>query len=888
MSLSKLNEKEIATITFKYKTAQRRFEEGTIWDRLKQESLIYNGDTIRTADHSEATLHFIDGNEMSLTDNTMTQVFLNEDNKLKALLSGGSITVDSSNASENSRGIVLSYNDVEVELEAGTTLNASSSEDDDFAVQVFNGSATVTSKDGVKQNILQGDKFAVSKDGTPKATLSVTKPLPNAKVINHTKESMTVPFEWKIKDSDESFNYILEIASDAGFKNIENTINAGTETSVSTELSNGQSYYRITCNDTSGNKRASITGKIQLIESKIPQPVAPVADYEYNYRKNTPAVRFLWTESKYATSYELVVSTNPNFINPIIVQRTALPSSIIKSLGNGKYYWRVTPFYTINNLGLDGTSEVSTFEIHQQGKLSVPALIFPQQNSFVNTKTASKKINFSWKLDPESVNYNLVIADNPGLKNPKISRTTDINYYPLNPGEENLTNGTWYWSVCGIDDEGNRSDFSEPRSFYAVDGEVIQRTIYPPDQYNVAQTLIRDIRFTWKSNLPFDREFEISTDENFNRIIYKQNVHDNTISGINLAVGTYYWRIISKSDQNSFPSPTKKLVVLGPLEAPVPIAPDVAKRALVRPDTPFDFTWKSAEGANYYKVTVKNPASDDILFERNLIEGNKCSINMENIPEGYYVWSVQGFSYETELQTRRTGKIAEAKFELKKIHPVELVSPADNFTMEGVDAILNPSTITWRSRDVVKKAEFLLIRTDLKTPEVVARVPVTSYTQRLPRLHSGTYTWTVIAESVDGFDLSPTSPRHFNITPVAPLNTATKLVPANRTKFDAAYFKDNKQINFTWAPVKDATHYIFRLQKRNGTVLVEEKIKQPKYTYSDIKNLESANFTWSVEAIRCIEDGTTLQESIPAKSTFIVELPKLKATKLKEGVMYGK
>lgn len=888
MTLKNQGGRQIATITFKYKTAQRRFEEGTIWDRLQQESPVYNGDTIRTADMSEATLHFIDGNKMNLTDNTMTQVFLNEDKQLKALLSGGSITIDTTDAQEGSKGLELSYNGVEIELEAGTTLNASGNAEKDFAVQVFNGNATVTKADGSTTSMAEGDVLSITESGAPKASIAITKPLPNAKVINHSKNAMNIPIEWKVTGIDAKLKYTVDIATDSGFKNIEQTIYAEDKTSIAASISNGQKFYRVNCYDADNQELVNIKGKINVIESLVPRQIAPVTDYQFRYRKQLPAVRFLWSESKYATSYELVIADNANFRNPIIVQRTALPSSIISSLSNGKWYWRVTPFYTINNLGLDGTSDTGSFEIIQQGKLSVPALLSPQEGSFVNTKNASRNTTFSWRLDRESVQYNLIIADNPELKNPKVSRTTDVNYYSVDISKENFRNGNWYWSVCGIDTEGNKSDYSEPRSFYAIDGEVIQRTVYPPDQYSSSQNLINDIRFTWKSNLPYDKKFEIAKDPDFNQVVFKQYVHDSTISGINLAIGTYYWRIVSSAPDRDFYSPVKTLYVAGPLDAPVCIAPEVSRRALVRPFTPYDFTWTAVDGANYYKLTIKNPRTDEILFEKNLIEANKYSVNLEALPEGFYMWTIQGFSYETELSSRRTGKIGEAKFEMKKIHPVELVSPAENTVMNGVDAILTPTTTNWVSKDEISKWEYVLTRTDVKPAEVVARIKNPERTFRLPRLHSGSYTWTVNAESIDGFDLSPAEPRHFTVTPVPPLPDVTKLEPANRTKFDAAYFKSTKQINFSWAPVKNATHYIIKVKKRDGTVLLEQKTKATKAEFKDITKLEKGTFTWTVEAQRCIEDGTALQESAPAKSTFIVDLPTLKATKLKDGLMYGK
>ena len=51
-ALEKMNEEPIAIITFKYKTAQRKFLERVVWDRLRQNSPVYNGDTIHTAELS--------------------------------------------------------------------------------------------------------------------------------------------------------------------------------------------------------------------------------------------------------------------------------------------------------------------------------------------------------------------------------------------------------------------------------------------------------------------------------------------------------------------------------------------------------------------------------------------------------------------------------------------------------------------------------------------------------------------------------------------------------------------------------------------------------------------------------------------------------------------
>ena len=76
-TLSKIGETPIGTITFKYKVAQRKFADRLIWDRLQKESYVYNGDTIRTANLSEATIRFTDDNVITLEESSPLFATLN-------------------------------------------------------------------------------------------------------------------------------------------------------------------------------------------------------------------------------------------------------------------------------------------------------------------------------------------------------------------------------------------------------------------------------------------------------------------------------------------------------------------------------------------------------------------------------------------------------------------------------------------------------------------------------------------------------------------------------------------------------------------------------------------------------------------------------------------
>ena len=81
-SLQNTGSESVATITFKYRTAQRRFENRLVWEWLQNNAEIYNGDHIRTGGLSEAVLHFEDETVITLDEKTLIQVKVDEEKSL--------------------------------------------------------------------------------------------------------------------------------------------------------------------------------------------------------------------------------------------------------------------------------------------------------------------------------------------------------------------------------------------------------------------------------------------------------------------------------------------------------------------------------------------------------------------------------------------------------------------------------------------------------------------------------------------------------------------------------------------------------------------------------------------------------------------------------------
>ena len=436
-ALSKQNEQPIATITFKYKTAQRKFLDRVVWDRLRQESPVYNGDTIHTAALSEATIWFNDGNVMDLMENTMAQVFLREDNTAAVELEDGYANVDSSDA-EN--GMTLSSNGMQVSLNKGSSLSAGSSTKDgsgktNFSVQVLKGNAAVTNSSGAQVSIKQGEEVNLEGNARPvNPALTVYAPQRNEKVLYHEQGTTDVNFRW----NDAFSSTMLQISQDKDYKNVLYNLSSDGLSETSIKLGAGTYYWKLDAAEEGMNEQQALdeglikSGKVQVIQSLPPAPVAPAENYSYGFRTRNPAVRIIWTESPYATTYRLEISRSPNMSNPVIEQRTSTTSSIISSLGAGTYYWRVTPYYTLNKVGFAAPSEVRSFNIERKGELTSPKLLIPAENTIVNIEAKAKPTSFSWKIEPEAERYIIKIANNEDLRNPAVTFETTDNFYSLN------------------------------------------------------------------------------------------------------------------------------------------------------------------------------------------------------------------------------------------------------------------------------------------------------------------------------------------------------------------------------------------------------------------------------------------------------------------------
>ncbi|MCR5613813.1 FecR domain-containing protein [Treponema sp.] len=884
----------IATITFKHKTAQRQFWEGVIWDRLRQNSDVYEGDLVRTAPSSSATVFFTDGNIMELRENTLVRLNLKKDGTNEVDFMEGNISVDSAGSAFS-----IKAGSSVVEIEKGGSLSAGRGEDNKaFSLQVQNGGATYFDGEGNIQ-IGDGNGITVDESGAiKKGVLAVNTPSMSERFVNFSSELYPVDFKWTASVDDA----LIELSDSKSFKEIRESYHIKGAYSTRLMLAAGIHYWRISVT-TSENITEVALGRIEVLKTSSPELVAPVNNYQVNYRSKTPVIRFIWKDCPYATSYQLDISRSSDMSNVVFAKRVSSPSFFVSKLEKGTYYWRVTPYYVINNIGLKGSSDIGTFTINQSGRLEAPRLNVPQEGGIVNTRIPLSdgtksycKVNFSWRDCPEAQNYEILLSRDKNFSSPQISATTYDNYFIIDTQNTNIDNGKWYWKVIAKDVEGNTSP-SVTGSFVAIDANAEQRTLFPVESYRLASTQSQDIRYVWKSNIPGDTVFELATDNEFTHIVHSQITVNNSINGRYLAPGTYFWRIRSNLEGVSFETPAKTLIVEPPMEAPSLMNPVDGGLAVIRPKKPFKFTWNAVEGADYYQLKIYNRNNpEDPIYNRNFIEGSPDSktvsleVNLENYAETEYGLSIQAFREETPKASRSSSYIGEFKFTVVKIKLISLVYPEDKVVINGVDAIKKPDVFKWKYVASLPKSSLVIYKDSIKPENLVAEIKNPSRTVEMPRLYEGNYYWTMVGFTEDEFDVSAEDFRTFSITEIEKLPEVQIVSPKERISFDKDYFKTSRKIVFEWKAMPHADRYVFTVYDKNKKPVIEKIFNKDvlKYELTDFSLLSVGNFTWTIEAQSMFE-GYVFQHGKNPKHYFKINLPNLSKPKTNDdGVRYGK
>ncbi|MDR3201045.1 MAG: FecR family protein [Spirochaetales bacterium] len=875
-TLARLNDQPVGTITYKYKAAQRRFIDRVLWDRLQKQSPVYNGDFIRTAELSEATISFSGGRSIDLAENSLIQIRF-EGELARIDLTEGGVSV----SARGDSSFALASGESRVDVGPGGIVSAAA-EGEAFTLRVVEGSASVVNaRDGTTRQAEAGEMFSLAGTAAAGPQIVVLSPRPNARVLSPERTGLPVAFTWRSANYSAEDYTRLEIAEDRGFTRILMTLAATDGNTASAPLSAGVYFWRaypVRGAAGSGDAEAAASGKLTVVYAPRPRPITPAEDYVYHYRTRFPAIRFQWTQQEEASYYVVEAADNPAMTNPALQTQARGASFVYSGLAAGRWYWRVRPVYPQGYEGAAEASEPGPFIIEKSGDLSAPHLLAPAANAAVNIADNREDIYFSWNSDAEAASYTLVISSGSDLRSPVITRTVRDNFFLYGRRETILRSGQYYWGVYQTDAEGNSSPVSPARPFLAIQGEVIQRTVFPPDNYTVAGEFLPDTRFTWKTNLPFQTRFQVSREQDFSGTVINEAAVAEVFQGRILPEGVYYWRVTSSSTQEiTFSTQAKRLTVAPPLPAPLLEEPALGARMTTREGVPALFRWRPVAGAEYYQLRLYSEGVSSPVYNIST-ETASQSIRMDSLPEGNYRWTVQAFVTEGLLTSRRIGLLSAGNFVMRKLQPVTLDYPASGREYPGMEALRRPDTLRWSSKENPPESRFVLSRSPAMEGQAAMNIRNPQRKITLRRLPQGTYYWTIRAETEDGFDISAEKPSSFKVLPIPPLPETPRLLPQDNYLLGPEELRRNRTLSFSWRAVEGANNYIFTLfretpEGQRQMILQNKPSEKTSWTLEDLKVLlVQGNFIWQVEAVYSEQDGI-IQRGTIGENRFTVNVP---------------
>lgn len=176
----KNNEVAVAKIYFKKNVVQRKFIDNDIWERVNQESPIYNGDKIRTAQDSEIHARFEKtGTKIQLKENSLIQIFSNKKEKAIDFLSG---EIFLASAQDGEEAVVMAVkkkisaapnSKVKITISKAEKNEKKESQPKEAVVEVIEGEAVVTNVPKAAlfqkpveeaQTITAGEEFIVTEE----------------------------------------------------------------------------------------------------------------------------------------------------------------------------------------------------------------------------------------------------------------------------------------------------------------------------------------------------------------------------------------------------------------------------------------------------------------------------------------------------------------------------------------------------------------------------------------------------------------------------------------------------------------------------------------------------------------------------------------------------
>ncbi len=581
-SIEKTDGEKIGTITFKNRSASRRYTDNVMWEEVEQHSEIYNYDVIRTMEYSSAVIELKNGTKIELDQNTLLVVILN-DKGININFGQGGISAQSGDGTKGT--VTINSKDAMIVLDKGElSINSS---DTGMDVYVNSGNAKIAAR-GKELNILPGD-IATLKNGvaeSEKASIFPEFPKNNSNLITFG-ELLSLTLSWRSESSGE---VMVEVSHNRDFKNIVKNYKS-LKSNLSVKLPQGDYYWRLVRENIK-----SMPYKFSILADSKPFLIAPHADQKISITEGLEFVMFRWGKSEYASAYELVAARDIKMTDVVLTMNSR--SSIISApgLGAGRYYWTVRSIYSPGVIA--------------ETALAGPGMFYVEKLNFSQAKpvpldqgpvTTAGPFILNWIGVQDFKSYNVEISSDQEFKSILAVKNTVNTFVKI---DEKLPEGNYYWRVSAL--SGDESPTTSITALLLLIGPLQIIAVNPASgvvMFNKPDT----INFSWRDPNNGEKYLvEISDSSSFRNI--KQS-RESTVQELHMespGKGNFFWRVILKDHSGNVvaKSSVSDFTIPDDLEIPVSVIPKDNEKIIHGLKRELRFEWREISGANEYEVEI--------------------------------------------------------------------------------------------------------------------------------------------------------------------------------------------------------------------------------------------------------------------------------------------
>ncbi len=543
--------KEIGTITFKKRVAQRKYGSQVIWEDVEQKAVVYNNDSIRTSDLSEAVINLSDGTSIELDENSM--ILLAEGaGAININFTQGTMYAKRGDLAGKSLSKVnIISKDATVSIEK-SDVKLSKIENRELNLSVSKGTARI--KTSTDDKIIKKNQNAVVIKDTKEAKiddvkLKLVSPVPNRYYISSDPQTY-INFSWE--PLDDVTNAVFEISRDRRFSSKISSRRV-VATGTAEKLSGGEYYWRLRAQSKlTGRPEYSDTRKFSVISDKPVNLIFPEKSDLFSYTTSPPLINFKWGRNAIASAYILEIARDAAFKQKVVSETTGLTGLAVDSLGEGTYYWRVRTRVSFGDPGYSGKSAVATVTVNRKKNLDVPEPIAPgEDRNLSNLLLKNRGVIYSWKSVNQVSQYEFVVASDREFRKPVHNAVINGNFVRF---VKDLSQGKYFWRVRPVAAKNEISAYSSPRSFNVIAAEKI-RLLSPAnngEQVTEEGVNYSAVEFSWsKGNVDGRYYIELSREKNFMPAYYEGFAPKNALKVDRIEPGKYYWRVRLLDDEKS-------------------------------------------------------------------------------------------------------------------------------------------------------------------------------------------------------------------------------------------------------------------------------------------------------------------------------------------------